>query len=110
MPNQINSFQLTTSGVSSQSRLVDKTKPPSATRTITTFAASVNGTATYTLYYSYQQENSPDAITRWHALSSMNGVNTNVDDQFNRIVTALKLTQSSGDGQVTLDVIVENQS
>ena len=37
MPNIISPFTMTTSGVSTQSRLVDKTKPPQATRTITTF-------------------------------------------------------------------------
>lgn len=113
MPNNVvRVTSLSTSGVSESTALLtgQMTASKQASRTVLTFAATVTGTATYTLYYSYQNVDAIASITRWLAFSDMTNATDSVDFQSSRQITALKLSQTAGSGSVVIDLILEFQS
>lgn len=113
MPNIVRrKSSLSTSGVSESSLLLtgEMTQAKQVSRTVLTFASTVTGTATYTLYYSYQEVDAIASITRWLAFSDMTDNTGAVDFQSSRQITALKLSQTVGNGSVVIDLILEFQS
>jgi hypothetical protein len=80
-----------------------------ANRTVLTFAAKVTGTATYTLFYTFQEAPTGD-VNRWIAFSDMTDATSDVAFQSTYQIRAIKLSQTAGSGSVFLDVTLEFQS
>lgn len=113
MPNLVRRLSLSTTGTQESSlslqdyQYVNWTE--AASRLLTTLATTLSGSATYTVYYSYEQA-AVGSITRWVPLSDMTDATEGVDAQINRVVTAIKLDQTGGSGSVFLDITLEYQS
>lgn len=106
MPQIINRSQLTTSGVvDSTVYIVDQSGVKTSKQTVINVAALVSGTVVYTLKYSYETGVSP---TQWFSWSDMTDATGNVDSEIAKPITALQLSQTSGDGAVTCFVTVQN--
>lgn len=113
MPNLVKRLLLSTAGVGDATVSFQTAEYfnwiQAASRTLTSLGATVNGSATYTVYYSYEQAD-PASITRWLPVSDMTAATIAVDAQLNRVVTAIKLDQTAGAGSVDLDITLEYQS